>query len=545
MESLFASIDYRDPLWIAVAFVFGFIAAQFALPPLVGFLLAGFALHALGAQGGAFLNEMADLGVTLLLFSIGLKLRPRELLKPEIWGVATAHMAIMTLLSGLVLMLLAGMDLRLFEGLSLSSTMLLGFALAFSSTVFAVKAIEDKSEIALRYARIAVGILIVQDVAAVTFIAASAAKVPSPWAALVIVLLLFTRPALRALLTRAGHGELQILFGLTLALGGAALFELVDMKGDLGALVLGALLAGHPKAGELFKALLSLKDLFLVGFFLSIGMAGVPDAAMLLVAVLMVASLPVKTGLYFWMLSRFRVRVRASALAAQSLSNFSEFGLIVAAIAAANGWLDSDWLVIMATAVALSFVASAAISANADRIYVAMRPRLQRFERKRRLAGDEAIDLGHGKCLIFGMGRVGAGAYDRLAADFGDAVIGVDVDPAVVAQHRRAGRRVEIGNLTSPDFWTRVDVSSAPFEWILLALPNARANVKAATFAREWGFRGRIAATTRYADEARELQAHGIDAAFNIYAEAGSGFAEHTKALFSAQADDQAPRPGD
>ena len=82
LVSLFASIDYHDPAWIGIAYVFGFIVWQIGLPPLVGFLFAGFTLNLLGAQGGEFLNIMADIGVTLLLFSIGLKLHIRQLLRP-------------------------------------------------------------------------------------------------------------------------------------------------------------------------------------------------------------------------------------------------------------------------------------------------------------------------------------------------------------------------------------------------------------------------------------------------------------------------------
>jgi predicted Kef-type K+ transport protein len=70
-----------DPLWIAVAFVLGFAARQVGLPPLVGFLVAGFVLNAFGAESGEALQHIADLGVTLLLFSIGCKLRIRGLLR--------------------------------------------------------------------------------------------------------------------------------------------------------------------------------------------------------------------------------------------------------------------------------------------------------------------------------------------------------------------------------------------------------------------------------------------------------------------------------
>ncbi|MCG6967710.1 MAG: cation:proton antiporter [Chromatiaceae bacterium] len=533
METLFAAIDYRDPIWIAVAFTFGFLAVQLRLPPLVGFLVAGFVLNALGAEGGAFLGEMADLGVTLLLFSIGLKLRIRQLIASEVWGVAGAHMALTTLLWTLLLMGLAALGVPIVAQLNWPSALLLGFALSFSSTVFAVKLLEDKDDAAAWYGRLSIGILIIQDIAAVIFLGVSTAKVPSPMAALMIVAIIAARPLLGAMLNRAGHGELQVLMGLVLALGGASLFELVDMKGDLGALVIGVLLAGHPKANELFKALLSLKDLFLVGFFLSIGMAGIPDLTMLAVASLLLLALPFKAGLFVWLLTRFRVRIRAAVLASQALTSFSEFGLIVGSIAVANGWLDEDWVVVLAIAVALSFVAASALNARADDVYVGLRARLHRFESRERLVGDEPLQFGDARIVLCGMGRVGSGAYDALAGSQRRRVIGVDINPVVVGSQRAEGRDVRHGNMTNPDFWVQIDRTAFQVEWILLAMPTLRANLTAARLAREWGFRGRIGATAKFPDEAQQLRRHGVDAVFDIYAEAGRGFADHAEALFS------------
>lgn len=534
METLFASIDYRDPIWIAVAFGFGFVASQARLPPMVGFLGAGFALNFLGAEGGAFLHEMADLGVTLLLFSIGLKLRVRQLAGAEVWGVAGAHMLMITVLSAVLLMGLAALGVPILDQLTWQGATLVGFALSFSSTVFAVKLLEDRDDMVAWYGRIAIGVLIVQDVAAVVFLGVSTAKVPSPLAAMLIVAILASRPLLAVLLRRAGHGELQVLFGLVLALGGAGLFELVDLKGDLGALVFGILLSGHPKANELFRALLSLKDLFLVGFFLSIGMAGTPDLLMLAAAVALLLSVPVKAVLYFWWFSRFRVRTRAALLASQALANFSEFGLIVSSIAAANGWLHRDWVVVLAIAVALSFVAASVLNTRADRIYLALRGRLHRFERSERLAGDESLNFGDARILMCGMGRVGSGAYDALVTDHAQRVVGVDLNQEVVAAHRAEGRNVLYGNVTNPDFWMRIDRAAWRVEFILLAMPSLRANLTAARLAREWGFRGQIGAAVKFSDDAQELRQHGVDAVFNIYAEAGRGFAEHAQALFAA-----------
>ena len=95
-----------DPLWIIFAFGFGFTVKQIGLPPLVGFLMAGFALNLFGVQNSETLIQIADFGVLLLLFTIGLKLKVRNLLKPEIWAGSSLHMLITTLTFGLLILLL-------------------------------------------------------------------------------------------------------------------------------------------------------------------------------------------------------------------------------------------------------------------------------------------------------------------------------------------------------------------------------------------------------------------------------------------------------
>ena len=82
-----------DVLLIAVAFFFGLLAQQFGLPPLVGFLISGFVLKALGQRGGETLDTISSVGVTLMLFTIGLKLRLRGLLRPEVWAGTSLHIA--------------------------------------------------------------------------------------------------------------------------------------------------------------------------------------------------------------------------------------------------------------------------------------------------------------------------------------------------------------------------------------------------------------------------------------------------------------------
>ncbi|MCW8922827.1 MAG: cation:proton antiporter, partial [Gammaproteobacteria bacterium] len=279
---------------IALVFAFGFVARQVGLPPLVGFLLAGFVMKAMGVQSFPALHALSDLGITLLLFTIGLKLDIRSLARPEIWAVSSLHMLMVVLSFGTLITLVSYVGLPLFLDISIQTAALLGFALSFSSTVFAVKMLEDKGELKANHGRIAIGILIMQDIFAVVYLTASTGKLPSPWALAVLLSLIALRPVFAQIIKRVGHGELLVIAGLIFAMGGAALFELVNMKADLGALVMGMVLARQPRSSEMATALLAFKDLFLIGFFLSIGLSATISLDVVSTALLLVLVMPFK-----------------------------------------------------------------------------------------------------------------------------------------------------------------------------------------------------------------------------------------------------------
>lgn len=524
MDSFLTSIDYKDPIWITIAFIFGVISRLLGLPPLVGFLVAGFVLNLFGISGGHFLNEMADLGISLLLFTIGLKLKVNQLLKVEIWGSALIHMLVFSALSVLFLLLFKQLGLPLFNQLSLTSSLIVAFALSFSSTVFVVKVLDERADFLSRYGQIAIGILIIQDLVAVIYLGISAAKVPSVWAILLIALIIITRPLIIKLSTKVGHGELLLLFGLAMTLGGSSLFEAVDLKADLGALVFGVLLANTPRADELSKALLSIKELFLVGFFLSIGMTGLPSLMILLAVIILILALFFKTSLFFWLLSKFKERTFSASKISLALGNFSEFGLIVTMVSVSQGWLAKEWLVVMALLIALSFIVSSILNRHTDDVYYRFQRQLKQFQHPS-LKEDPPINLSGVKTLICGMGRVGSGAYDQLKKH--KNIVGLDYDPLVVKTQSESGRKTYHANFSSSDFWSQVDLKNSHLERILLCAPNVETNSSAAKLARRLGFKGYITATSIYPDEKEKLIESGVDTVFNIYAEAGAGFAMH------------------
>jgi len=520
-----------DPLWISAAFLFGFAAQQMGLPPLVGFLLAGFGLNAIGFEGGFLLETLSDVGINLLLFCIGLKLRLKSLTRPEIWAGAGLQMVISMVVFCSVISTLGLAGLAFIPQLDARKLMLVAFALSFSSTVFAVKILEDRAEMAAFHGRVAIGILIMQDLLAVVFLTASAGKLPSPWSLLVIPGLICARPILMQLMDRSGRGELMILCGFLMALVfGAGLFGLVDLKANLGALFIGVLLAPHTKASEMAKHLLGFKDFFLIGFFLSIGLLGIPTLENFGTALLLAALLPLKSALFFALLTRFKLRARTSVLASLSLTNYSEFGLIVGAMAVANGLMDMQWLTILAVALSLSFILAAPLNIHADRIYQCFSVVLKRFETKTRHPTDAPIDPGDAQIAVFGMGRLGTRAYDAMAERHGDVVIGIDFDHTIVQRHQNSGRNVIFGDPTDPDFWARTRPDRR-LHLALLAMPKQAANLAAAKQVRVKGFSDLIAATALFDDEIPALETAGVDAAFNFYGEAGLGFAAHANEL--------------
>lgn len=512
---------------VVAAFAFGFAAAQVHMPPLVGYLVAGFVLHALGYETTDAIEDVADLGLLLLLFGIGLKLRPTSLLRPTVW-VTTLVVAGTTVVGVTgVLVALSGTDLPLVGGMALQEAALVGFALSFSSTVFAVKSLEDQGEMASLAGTVAIGVLIVQDLLAVAFLGATGGSRPTLWAPVVVAAIVLARPLFAWVLDRTGHGELQLLLGFTLVVAvGAGGFDLVGLKGDLGALLVGALLSRHRRAKELGDRLLGLKDLLLVGFFLSIGLGGTPSAAAVVVALVVVALLPARTAAYVWVLTRLRLRARTSLHAGLTLTNYSEFGLIVAAAGVAEGLLPAEWLAVLAVAVSVSFATSAPLTSRRYDIYDRLSGRLARLERSRLRPEDALITPDPADVLVFGLGRVGTGAFDELVERRGSVVLGVERSDARVQRHTAEGRRVIRGDALDPEFWDRVRLVHVDPDLVVLTMGDHSANLEAVRRVRANLPRAQIAAVARWPDEVAELEAAGVHVARNLFGEAGQGLVD-------------------
>ncbi|HEY7885579.1 MAG TPA: cation:proton antiporter [Cellvibrionaceae bacterium] len=505
-----------EAIWIAFAFSLGLLVRFAGLPPLIGYLAAGFAISAaspllnLPDDNGKILGHLAHLGVLLLLFTVGLKLRLRNLIRPEVIGGGLIHFSITCLVIAPALFWV--MDI------TAQTALLLAIALAFSSTVLAAKVLESKRELRAFHGRVAIGILIVQDLIALVVISVASGQVPSPWALIVFALPL-TRPLLYKLLDKSGHEELLVLLGLLLALviGGHG-FELLGLSSELGALALGAMLANHPRATELSTSLWSIKEVFLVGFFLQIGMGGLPDGQALVFALAMAVVLPLKGVLFFFLFLLFKLRARSAFLSGLSLTNYSEFGLIVASV------VLPEWLIPLAVTVAVSFVISAPLNRIAHPLYERLANRLVPLERNIHHPDEQPVSLQDAEVLIMGMGRTGTAAYDHLCTRV-KSLIGMDSDPAKVEKHSELGRKVLFADAEDQIFWQGLEMDNV--KGVILSMNDIEAKVIAARQLRKKGFTGFVISHTLYPDEAAAINAAGADDTYLTMNEAGIGLAEH------------------
>jgi len=518
-------------IWIATAFLLGWLGNRLSLPPLVGYLFAGLALHWVGFKANHNLVEISHAGVLLLLFTVGLKLRWRSLVRREVLGGGGLHLAIFGLLATAVLLGIGTIGF-------LPATVL-GVGIALSSTVFAVKALESRNEIGSIHGRIAVGILVLQDLLAVGLLAVAGEKHPSIWALSLLGLLLL-QPLASWLIDQSGHQELLLVFGIGVALASGALSASVGVSAELGALLAGTILSGHDKAGELSKILWSVKELFLVAFFLLIGLSGFPNPEQWVYVFVLLAALALKAALFFWLFVRFGLRVRTAILAAASLSTHSEFALITTSALAASKRIDAFWIPVLAMSVLFSLAIAGPLNRHIHTLCDRWEPRLRHLEKAEGLPDLEPTDLGNAEWAVIGMGRTGGGAYKALESAL-QRVIGLDVDQEKVATHRAKQRNVIYADVEDPALWSGLDMSN--LKGVLLTMPDYEAKLRAIKGLRQHGCAAIIGATTYHWEEDQPLVQAGANFIFHPFSAAGERLAE--SALAMTRVHPNAPKPSD
>ena len=446
------------------------------LPPILGYLFVGMVAgpHALGwIPESEAIHLLAEAGLVFLLFTIGLEISIPHLLamRHAVLGFGSAQVLLTTL---------AVMAIAWWSGIRWEGALVVGGALALSSTAIVAKQLTEQLELQSRHGRLALGILLFQDLAVVPFlviIPILAGETDTPLGAalgialvkgiaVVIALLAAGRWLLRPVLhwIAAAHSvELFTLSVLLVALTSAAVTEAMGLSAELGAFIAGMLIADTEYRHHVEMEIRPFRDVLMGLFFITVGMyldlAAVPP--MLHWVLLLVAGVVLGKGLLIAGLVRLGrhdtgVALRTGIVLAQG----GEFGFALLALALGNGLLTTGDSQPVIAAVVLSMVlAPVLIRRNGD---IAKRVshsyRQDRAAQSRHLA-EEAQKL-EGHVIVSGFGRIGQNLSLFLKQE-GIPYVAVDIDPALIREAWEAGEPVFFGDATHPETLENAGLSRA------------------------------------------------------------------------------------
>ena len=251
-------------IWLSGALIFGYVFKILSLPILIGFITAGLFFSYINfSDTDNILTIPSKIGVELLLFSIGLKVKPKSFLSLSFINIFFLHSIIVTA----IYFFLTNIDLVI------ETKILLCIILTFSSTVIASKSLEDRKEINSFHGRNSVLVLIFQDILALFLLLYTNENNVSYYSFL-LLLIPFCVPFFKIILTKLkSNEELELLASIIIGLFiGGYLFDKLGLSGELGSLIMGMLLSNFKSASKLGEKIWSLREILLVAFFLSLGM---------------------------------------------------------------------------------------------------------------------------------------------------------------------------------------------------------------------------------------------------------------------------------
>lgn len=481
---------------------------------------------------------LASVGICVLLFVVGLRL---DLNIIRSMGPAAAVLG----LGQVVATALLGFGVCLALGMTGVVAAYVSAAITFSSTIIVVKLLSDKREIDSLHGRMALGLLIVQDiVVVVVMIVLSTAEhagdgvetvslgsrlagTVARGAALLIgvaILARFVLPPLTARLARTR--ELLLLFAVSWAVMLASAAHALGFSREVGAFLAGVSLASTPYRETLSGRLASLRDFLLLFFFIELGASlelrslGAQVGA---AVVLVLFTLLCKPMIVIAIMGRLGYRKRTSFLTGVSMGQISEFSLILASLGCSLGHLDRGALGLVTMVGLVTFGLSAYMIVGSHRLYERVAPALDLFEKP--MKQDDASHDGDGgyQVVLFGLGRFGSRIVEVMQAR-GVRVLGADFDPQVLQEWSARGLPVRYADATDPEFGESLPLHDA--RWVVCAAPELQANLTVLRTLREHGFTGRIAATSHGPSHVDRLRKAGADLVLQPFADAAEQAAD-------------------
>lgn len=503
----------------------GFVGQWLRQPLIVAFIVAGIVAgpDVLGVVSSAVhVQVLGELGVAVLLFLVGLKLDP-GLLR------TLGPVALVTGSAQVLLTALAGAGVALALGMPVRTAAIIGLALTFSSTIIVIKLLWDKGEVDSLHGRLALGLLIAQDLLVVVLMGLLAGlrgeSQGGLWQALIgglvllATVLLFTRYLAQGLLARMARSpELLVTFAVAWAALLAGLADALGLGKELGGLLAGVSLASTPFREALASRLASVRDFLLLFFFVSLGASldfGALQGSLWTAIGLSAFVLIGKPLIVLPILGLAGYGRRTAFMASLTLAQISEFSLILLALATQAGLADPATQALVTLVGLVSIGASTYLVTYSSAIYAFVEPLLARVigDQARRHAPSEAPPPAD--VILFGLGRYGTAIAEGLRSR-GLSVLGVDFDPEMVARWRARGLPAYYGDAADPDFGKSLPLAGA--QWVVCAIPvhggsltHDDPRVALVDALRNSGYRQQIAVAIQAQEDLPALRGRDID----------------------------------
>jgi Kef-type K+ transport system membrane component KefB len=500
-----------------IALTLSLLLRHLRQPLIVGYLatgiLVGPALLGVVAPGDA-IDSFGKIGVALLLFVVGLGLKPA--LIREI-----GRTALVTGLGQIIFTAILGLGLALGLGYPIVSALYLAIAFTFSSTIVVLQLLYAKEEQDTLYGRIAIGFLLVQDFVALLLFLFLTSVNPGDGLGLTLLLVTLKGIAIgtavyvltRELLPRverrfAGAYEVLLLFALATCFSVATLFVALGFSLELGALVAGVLLSVSPAHREIAARLAPLRDFFLITFFVVLGASVTPSTlteSWPTVAAFSIFILVGNPAIMLLLMRRFGYTLETSFFAALTVAQVSEFSLILLATGATLGHLPAS-LLGPATLVALiTMFSSSYLIMHNRRLYQTCEPFLRRLfgpdSASEPRDAPETTDV-----ILFGCHRLGSGLVQVLR-DLELPCLVVDHDPEIVRQLKEAKVRAIFGSADDPRFLESLPIREC--RTIISTIPEVTVNQALVAIGRRLNSTAVILCVANHQRHAEALYAAG------------------------------------
>lgn len=454
-----------------------------------GFLVAGILV---GPGGFGLISEVeqivhfAEIGVVLLLFVIGIELKPSRLwgMRRMVFGLGSSQV----LVTGAILALIA----QFLFGLSMQTAVLLGTALALSSTAMVLQILSEQKAMMTTYGRGSFAVLLMQDLAVVPLLALVPLLARSAaggeiglgqnllfallesvaFVGLVVVAGRYLLTPILQRVAQTGNPEIFTATALLLVLGVALASKHVGLSMAMGAFLAGLLISESAFRHQVIAEIEPFKGFLLGLFFMSMGLLFNFESLLrqpLAVLALVISLLVLKAAIIFPLGRLFRLQTRQALAVALLMAQSGEFALVAFALAMQAGLIDAELFQTLLPIVLLGMLITPFLAMVAHRV----------AGKRRTVQVDQNETHENAPVVIAGFGRVGRRVGEILTRA-GQPFVAVDSDPLLVSRGRKAGSPVYYGNVTQVGLLRSLGAGGAPIIVVTLNDPEATTRLVAA-----------------------------------------------------------------